>query len=300
MISIKVLPCDTLVHPPLQHGNQFGNREYQNKVHAGRNDIGFHINVPDACHIAAAEHDFVDTAHAQHAGLFDDRDKLVGDGGQDVAHCLRQNDVPHRLALAHTNTARGLHLAGIHRTDAAADDLGHIRAGVHAHGDHAPEKRVELGGLQFPAHTKRTVIDDHNLHEQRRGAHNIDVQAANALHNSQAAHFAKGKQQPQQRAHQHGKKRDVQGGFQAVKEKFMVSFKDLNQPCKREKATQNDSSCPAVPVFLGSKTQGKLGMVFPCVLILQCFWQVSQGPFLPPVLLLPQTTCQGRRCLCTS
>ena len=80
--------------------------------------------------------------HRDEADVLLHRDEVVHERGRHLAHGLRHDDQPHRLAVAEAERAGGVALRRMHRLDAGAEDLGHVGRVGEGERDRAPE----LGG----------------------------------------------------------------------------------------------------------------------------------------------------------
>ena len=74
--------------------------------------------------------------NVQHRSILYIDDKLVADGGQYIAHYLRDYDLEHCLRMGHADGHCALKLAAVYGYNAAAHDLCHICARVYGHNEY--------------------------------------------------------------------------------------------------------------------------------------------------------------------
>ena len=98
------------------------------------------------------------------------RDRVAHVGRDDDAHGLRHDDASHDLAVAHAHRVRRLELATMDGLQPGADDLGVVGGGAGGHRDDGSGERV-----QRDAEGGRRVVDEEEVQEQRRAAHDPDV-----------------------------------------------------------------------------------------------------------------------------
>ena len=154
---------------------------------------------------------------AGHGGLLQQGDHLVADGGQDVLHGLGQDHMDGGLDPGHAQGPARLHLARVHRADAAAHQLGHIRAGVDAEGDdaHGNASADAAGRL----HNDEVENQQQHHHGDAADDGGVDVaQRTQGLHGaaSLAAVFDDGHQRADDDADAQGAQGDDGGVAQAV------------------------------------------------------------------------------------
>ena len=81
---------------------------------------------------------------ADERGVLHQRDEVVEQRRDHLAHRLGDDHVAHRLTVAHAERARRLGLAPRHRLDPGAVDLGHVGAVGERQPHHAPPERRGL------------------------------------------------------------------------------------------------------------------------------------------------------------
>lgn len=108
----------------------------------------------------------------QDGRILDVDDKLIADRWQDIAHDLRDDDLEHGLCVRHSDGHGALKLAAVDGNDAAADDLGHVRAGVDGHDEDAgrDERQRVAAGRESIA-----PVNNHRLHHHRRATEDLDI-----------------------------------------------------------------------------------------------------------------------------
>ena len=122
-----------------------------------------------------------DGDNGQNRRILDVDDEVVANLRDDVAQCLGQNDVDHRLPVVHTDGFCALGLARVNGHDTAADCLGHIRAGVDGHDEEAglPHTHLDAENLQ------KAIVDEHSLHDHGRAAEQLHIAAQEDVQNFQ-------------------------------------------------------------------------------------------------------------------
>ncbi|EFI64036.1 hypothetical protein BCSJ1_25876, partial [Bacillus cereus SJ1] len=119
--------------------------------------------------LAAALGQFGDGDHRDQRGVLDQADELPGQRRQHALEGLRQDHVAHRLAGVQAQGAGGLVLSAGDGLHAGPDDLGHVGAGEQ-------RQRRNPGELAGQVeHGADEEVEDEDLHQQRRAAHQLDV-----------------------------------------------------------------------------------------------------------------------------
>ena len=109
-------------------------------------------------------------------GIFYVDDIVVADLGQDIADGLRQDHACHSLEMRHADGLCALGLAGVDGDNAAADGLGHVRAGVDrdnqdGRGPNVVKPQGVVGEI------RQGVENEHGLQHHGRTAEDLDVDA---------------------------------------------------------------------------------------------------------------------------
>ena len=131
--------------PPFQKFEQLGQYHDQREIHDGDQQQRVDRVVGVVAHEVARERQIPDRHVARDGRFLEQRDELVADRRDDVPQRLRQHDLARRLDAGQPETAPGFHLPLVHGVDAAADQLGHVRAGVDAERDNGNRHTVLCG-----------------------------------------------------------------------------------------------------------------------------------------------------------
>ena len=202
-----------MCQPPLKHCQQPGEQHDQHKV--------------DQCNAQQRVHGFVGTVHdalrriqqllaandRDQGGILQQHDELVAQSRQHRADSLRDDDDHHGGHVIQAQAAAGLHLAGVHGHQAAADDLGHIGTGVDAQRQCTHHGKVAAVGKDDHAH-------DEQLHHHGGAADDSGVDLTDHIEEAQHRVFVPGALlvvgHTHQRHHaaQHDAQRQCQGGDQ--------------------------------------------------------------------------------------
>ena len=110
--------------------------------------------------------------HADQRSVLHQRDEVVQQRRDHLAHRLRDDHVAHRLAVAHSERARRLHLAPRDRLDPCAVDLGHVGAvGERERDDSVPERRrLSEASVGNPIDSRQVTVGLGGRPESRRRA----------------------------------------------------------------------------------------------------------------------------------
>lgn len=109
--------------------------------------------------------------YIQHRGVLDINNEFITGGGQDVAHRLRQDYVPHGLRMGHADGVSGFKLAFINGKDASSDDLRHVSSGIDGHDKKTGE---ECGQVNSVNHGY-SIEDYHGLDDHGRTPENFYI-----------------------------------------------------------------------------------------------------------------------------
>ena len=122
-------------------------------------------------HLHAGGHQLEHGDQRQQRGVLISTAVWPSSGGSVLA--ARQHHVAQALAVVHAAGLGALDLAARHRLDADADDLAHIGRVVQRHRHDAQRHLAPALGAGYQ-HGHR-VIDQIDLHQQRRGAHELHI-----------------------------------------------------------------------------------------------------------------------------
>ena len=206
--------------PPFQYIQQRAQCQHQHQIdgrHAQQREHGLVGAVHDALRRIQQ---LLAPDHGDERSILEQDDELIAQRRQDRADGLRDDNEYHGGDVVQPQAAPRFHLAGVHGHQAAADDLGHIRAGVDAQRQRADHREVAAAGKDDHAH-------DEQLDHHRRAADDRGIDAADHIQHAQHRVVAAGlllvvghAHQRHQRAQQHAQHqrdgRDQQRGAHAL------------------------------------------------------------------------------------
>ena len=181
MRDVRGVAAGARAHLLLKVRDDLARRVRQAEVQGRRDDQRFGDAVGRALDGVDGGHDVLHADGEADGGFLDDGDEFVGDGRQDVADGLRQDNEAHGLQLGHAERTGGLGLAAVDRLDARADDLRQIRAGVERQRHHAGEEPLkadeaeEHEARQNLHAVEQAVVHEPDLHDHRRCAEQLDI-----------------------------------------------------------------------------------------------------------------------------
>ncbi|RMQ88557.1 hypothetical protein ALP97_200179 [Pseudomonas salomonii] len=186
---------------PQRGQGQEVNRDDQVQLEHAKRRRGHHLR---------AEQQLLHADHTHQGGVFEHHIELIAQRRHDHSKRLGQHDAPHQLAEPHAQGTPGFVLALVHRADAGADNLGHIRAFVEAQGD---DRRLDIAGDDQPEQLDVLEAEDparcqcgvqkHNLHQQRRTAHQPHIKAYRQVQQRVLRQAQQRRRQAQRTAEQH-------------------------------------------------------------------------------------------------
>ena len=154
--------------------HQLAQGEGEAQIDRTDNDQGLQLQEGSAGDHLVGGHQIAQEEGGSQGSLFQDHNKLIAQCGENVADCLRQDDLHHSLALAHTQASRGFGLTLIHGLDTGADNLGNLIAGVDAHCDCYPH---ELTKVQEGKYFREHKIEDVQLQQNGSAADHFNIDA---------------------------------------------------------------------------------------------------------------------------
>jgi hypothetical protein len=167
-----------------------------------------------------APQELLDGDDRDQRAVLDHGHEVVADGRDDDPHRLRQDDPAERQALWHAQRLRRLDLAPGNGLNARPEDLGHVRAVVEAQRDDAGGD-----GVQDESGLWQRVEDEVDLDEERRPAHQGDVERGDRIEDGVRAQAPDGAQQGKPNRQHHGDQRHEDCDARALDNEWAARMK---------------------------------------------------------------------------
>ena len=226
--------------PALQAARPQGNRQRQDEVADGQGNITFKGAEGQGIDGIGVGGEFRDADDVEQGGILDQRDELAGQRRQGLAQGLGKDNIPINLRPGQADGLGRFQLRPAHAFDARADDLRNVSPAETGQDHHALGHAVAVRHAQRRRHH---IKQNHDLHQQRRAAHDFNIDPAKIVQRQHAAAPGQCQQQTENRAQHQRRRRNLDRAEPAVHEQFPIRPDRLPAPLvgqlmEREKKDQ--------------------------------------------------------------